>query len=421
MQMRKTNNGDEISTLGFGAMRLPTKNGRIDKEEAKKQIYYAIDHGINLIDTALPYHGGSSELFLGEIIQGEYRDKVKLCTKMPSWAVKKHEDMEKFLETQLGKLQTDYIDYYLIHNLTEGGFFRLKELGVIEFLESAKKEGRIKNIGFSFHDNRDAFKRIIDAYKWDVCLIQYNFLDETNQAGTEGLKYAASHGVNVFIMEPLKGGILAGDIPEKATEVWDKSNVKRTPAEWALRWVLNHPEVNSVISGMGQLGQVKENIKVANETLPDSIPADELKLYNEVKEVYQELMKVDCTGCGYCMPCPKGVDIPGCFNTYNHKHMFSSPIALFMYLIVMGGVNSGKKSHAGLCNQCGRCIRACPQKLDIPVLLKEVSKDMEGWGFQYKVKIVGNVFYPLRDAFASLNNRTSKIFSKRNRHENSHD
>ena len=255
MQMRKTNNGNEISALGYGAMRLPTSNGRINKDEAKKQIYYAIDHGLNLIDTAYPYHNGSSESFLGEILQGEYRDKVKICTKMPSWYIKKREDMENYLKTQLDKLQTDHIDYYLLHSLGENNFFELKELGVLEFLESAKKEGKIKNIGFSFHDNKEAFKKIVDAYNWDVCLIQYNFLDETNQAGTEGLKYAASKGLTVFVMEPLKGGILVGNVPEKAMEIWNKSKIKRTPAEWALRWVLNHPEVDLCNFGNGKDGR----------------------------------------------------------------------------------------------------------------------------------------------------------------------
>jgi len=414
MQMRETNNGDKISALGFGAMRLPIKNGRIDKNEAKKQIYYAIDNGVNFIDTALPYHGGSSELFLGDILQGEYRDKVKLCTKIPSWSVKKPEDMENYLKTQLEKLQTDYIDYYLIHSLGEGGFFRLKELGILKFLEKAKKEGKIKNIGFSFHDNKEAFKKIIDAYPWDLCLIQYNFLDETNQAGTEGLKYATSKGITVFAMEPLKGGILSKEVPKKALKIWNKAHIKRTPAEWALRWVLNHPEITCVISGMGALEQVEENIKVTNETLPNSIPNEELELYEEVKEIYRDIMKVDSTGCGYCMPCPKGVDIPQCFNLYNHKHMFKGAQASFMYLTNLGGVMNGKQSHAGLCNQCGKCALACPQKLDVPLLMKDVSQNMEGRGFQFKVKIIGSVGMPLMDGFLSLNNRISKLFSNHN-------
>ncbi len=410
MQMRRIEkNSDEISALGFGAMRLPTKTGRIDKEYAKKQIYYAIDHGVNFIDTALPYHGGSSESFLGEILQGEYRKKVKLCTKLPSWSVKKSEDMEKFLQMQLEKLQTDHIDYYLLHGIGKSSFQRIKQLGALEFLEDARAKGKIKNIGFSFHDNGESFKEIVDAYDWDMCLIQYNYLDETNQAGTEGLKYAASKGIGVFVMEPLKGGLLAGKVPEKVLQIWNKSEIKRSPADWALRWVLNHPEVTCVVSGMSEEEQVKENIKVASETLPDSLTGDELKLYEEVKEVYGKLMEVECTGCGYCMPCPVGVDIPRCFEIYNHKYMFNEGTrASFLYLSQLGGVMSGNEANAGLCTNCGRCVRACPQKLDIPELLGDVSKEMEGRGFKYKVKIMSKIAMPIFDAFLSLNSRISR-------------
>jgi uncharacterized protein len=408
MQMRKTNNGDEISALGFGAMRLPTKNGRINKEEAKKQIYYAIDHGVNFIDTAYLYHAGSSESFLGEILKGQYREKVKICTKMPAMFIKKYEDMGRYLDLQLEKLQTQCIDYYLIHGLSEDRFFRLKKIGIKEFFKSAKKEGKIKKIGFSFHDNKEAFKKIVDDYPWDVCLIQYNFLDETNQAGTEGLKYAASQGITVLVMEPLKGGILATEVPEKAKEIWNKANIKRTPAEWALRWVWNHAEVTCVLSGMGDLEQVKENIKVANETLPDSIPPEEMELYDQVKEIYRQIMKVDCTGCGYCMPCPNGVDIPECFNLYNHKHMFKGNRASFLYLGNLGGVISGAKpKYAGLCNSCGKCANACPQNLDIPHILEDVSHEMEGRGFQYKVKLLSAII-PIMDFFISLNSKISR-------------
>ena len=407
MQMREIEkNGDKISALGFGAMRLPTKTGRIDKESAKKLLYDAIDNGVNFIDTAYPYHGGASESFLGEILQGEYRKKVKLCTKMPSWFIKKYEDMEKYLEIQLEKLQTDYIDYYLIHSLGKGSFEKLKELGVFEFLEDAKKEGKIKNIGFSFHDNVNSFKEIIDAYNWDACLIQYNYLDEQTQAGTEGLKYAHSKGVAVFVMEPLKGGLLAGKVPERTLKIWDKSQVKRSPADWALRWVLNHPEVTCVISGMGDEEQIKENLKVANETLPNSLTEDELKLYDEVKEVYEDLMAVDCTGCGYCMPCPRGVDIPRCFEIYNHKYMFNEGFrASFLYLGQLGGVTGDHETHAGLCTDCGKCVKACPQKIDISERLGDVSKEMGGRGFKYKLKIGKTVLVPIAGAFMSLSSR----------------
>lgn len=405
-RIKKT--GAEISALGFGAMRLPTKNGRIEKELAKKQIYYAIDHGVNFIDTALLYHGGSSESFLGEILKDGYREKVKLCTKMPSWSIKKYDDMEKYLEIQLEKLQTNCIDYYFIHSLGKGSFEKLRELGVLEFLDDAKKRGKIKNTGFSFHDNSEAFKGIVDAYDWDACLIQYNYLDEKVQAGTEGVEYAASQGMGVFIMEPLKGGLLAGKVPDKVTQVWDKSEVKRSPADWALRWVLNHPEVTCVVSGMNDESQVKENLKVANEVLPHSLTRDELKLYHEVQEVYQSSMKINCTGCGYCMPCPAGVDIPSCFGLYNDKYMFNEKMSWFIYLVRLGGTFSGNEAHAGLCIDCGKCVKACPQELEIPELLGDVSQDLGGRGFKYRVKIMGSVVMPLMDAFMDLSNRFSR-------------
>jgi hypothetical protein len=408
MQYRKNEkNGDEISALGFGAMRLPTKNGMIDKQKAKEPIYYAIDHGVNIIDTAYPYHGGSSESFLGEILKDGYREKVKLMTKMPSWSVKKYEDMEKYLKIQLEKLQTDCIDYYLIHNLSKVSFENLKEIGVLEFLENAKAKGKINNIGFSFHSDLDSFKEIIDAYKWDVCLIQYNYMDEKNQAGTEGLEYAHSKGTNIFIMEPLKGGILAGKVPDNAQEIWNESDTGRSPADWALRWVLNHPEVTTVFSGMGEMDQVEENLKVTDEALPNSLTEDELELYERVKEVYKDLMKVDCTGCGYCMPCPRGVDIPRCFNIYNQKYMFNNNPS-FDYIAILGGVFSGQEAYAGLCNGCGKCVRACPQNLEIPELLTDVSSELEGRGFKYKLKIARTVIMPVFEVFISLSDRLSR-------------
>lgn len=384
MQMRKTKDGDEISALAFGAMRLPTKTGRIDKERAKEQIYYAIDHGVNLIDTAYLY--GSSESFLGEILKDGYREKVKLCTKMPVMHIQSKDDMEKYLELQLKNLQTTYVDYYLLHGISKSGFDHLKDMGAMEFLEEAQRNGKIKHIGFSFHDNGTVFNEMIDAYDWDMVLIQYNYLDENNQAGTEGLEYAASKGVDVFVMEPLKGGILAGKVPDEVNKIWDKAEVKRSPADWAFRWILNHPEVTSVLSGMNEEEHIKENIKVANEALPDTLTENELELYNEVKDVYEGLMKIDCTGCGYCMPCPKGVDIPRCFNFYNNKYMFKEGLtSSIFYLGQLGGIMSGgAEHHANLCNKCGKCVKACPQDLDITVLLEDVSKELGG---KYRIKI----------------------------------
>ncbi len=388
MQMRKTSNGELISVLGFGAMRLPLIDGEIDKLKATEMIYYAIDHGVNFIDTALLYHEGCSELFLGEILTDEYRDKVKICTKVPAWSIETIEDVEKYLELQLLKLQTDKIDYYLIHNLSWGSFLRLKNLGIIEFLESKRDEGKINYIGFSFHDSKEAFKKIVDAYQWDACLIQLNFLDENSQASTEGLNYAANHGITVLVMGPLKGGILAGEAPLGAKRIWDESPVKRTSAEWALRWVFNHSEVTCALSGMGTLDEVKENIHVANETPPDSLTLDELKLYRKVKQVYEENLMVDCTACGYCLPCPQGVDIPQCFTLYNQKHMYKNSVPDYLYLCVIGGAMSDKPAYAGLCNECGKCMEICPQKINVTQRLEEVSLDMEGEDFQDKIDAV---------------------------------
>jgi predicted aldo/keto reductase-like oxidoreductase len=399
--------GDELSALGFGAMRLPTKNGMIDKEKAREQIYYAIDHGVNFIDTAVPYHGGGSESLLGEILSGDYRSKVKISTKMPPWSVNKYEDMEKILDKQISTLQTDYIDYYLIHSLSESSFLRLRELGVLEFLEKAKKEGKIKYTGFSFHDNFIGFKPIVDAYDWDVCMLQFNYLDENSQAGIEGVKYAHSKGMGVIAMEPLKGGQLAGNMPDKVSEIWDKSEVKRTGADWAIRWVLNHPEITCVISGMNSMDQLRENLDITNDVLANSLAESELELYQEVKQVFIDLMKINCTTCGYCLPCPVGIDIPGCFDLYNEKYLFNDRAAGVRYILRMGGVFSSNPSHAGLCIDCGKCVKACPQKLEIPELLEEVSHDLGGRGFKYKAKFMGSVGLPIFDGFLSLRNRFS--------------
>lgn len=400
--------GDELSALGFGAMRLPTKNGMIDKEKAKEQIYYAIDHGVNFIDTAVPYHGGGSEALLGEILSGEYRSKVKISTKMPQWSMKKYEDMENILDKQLATLQTDHIDYYFIHSLGKSSFERLKELGVLKFLDKAKKDGKIKYTGFSFHDSKESFKPIVDSYDWDICMLQFNFLDENSQAGIEGAKYAHSKGMGVIAMEPLKGGRLAGDIPEKAENIWLKAENKRTPANWAFRWVLNHPEITCVISGMNSIEQLKENLEIADEVNANSLTDDELELYNEVKQVYSDLMKINCTTCGYCLPCPVGIDIPGCFDLYNEKYLFNDRTAGVTYILRMGGVFNDSATHAGLCIDCGKCVKACPQKLEIPELLEEVSKDLGGHGFGFKTRLVGSIVLPIFDGFLSLRRKVSK-------------
>jgi len=380
--------GDRLSILGFGCMRLPaTKSGGVDEERAIRQIRYAIDHGVNYVDTAPVYHLGKSEQVLGKALADGYRNKVRIATKLPPWSVRERADMDRILNLQRKTLQTDHIDYYLLHSLGKESWEKLKNLGVREFLTAAKEDGRIINAGFSFHGNTATLQEIVDAYDWEFCQIQYNYLDEQNQAGTAGLKYAAQHRLAVMVMEPLRGGNLAGPVPDEAKKIWDESPVKHSPAVWGLRWVWNHPEVTVVLSGMNNEAHIDENLQAAESGLPDSLTPEELALVNRVKDMYRNLMKVSCTGCGYCMPCPSGVDIPGCFSAYNTFHLFPHDrSAKFLYIGRHGGV-LGARSYAGLCRQCGRCEAICPQHLPIPALMKDVSKEMEGRGMAFKVRI----------------------------------
>jgi len=385
--------GEKLSILGFGAMRLPTRMGKIDEERATKQIRGAIDQGINYIDTALPYHGGDSERFLGRALQEGYREKVKLATKLPPQSVHTREDMDRILDIQLKKLKTDHIDYYLLHGLGAESWKKLCDLGVLEFLEKAKSSGKIRNAGFSFHGDRKTFREIIDRYDWTFCQIQYNFLDENNQAGTEGLQYAGSKNIAVMVMEPLRGGMLSTHLPAEVKQVYAKAPVQRSAAEWALRWVWNHPEVTVVLSGMNDEGHIDENIKTCQTALPHTMSDAELATVTEVAGLYKRLMKVGCTGCAYCMPCPSGVNIPMCFSIYNDYHIGASHlIARGMYGgMLMGGVMAGR-SDASLCKGCGKCAKACPQHIAIPQELKKVNSTMGGLRTKILMPIVRMMF-----------------------------
>jgi len=380
-KMEKT--GDELSVLGFGCMRLPQKrgtpgDGKIDVKRATYQIRYAIDNGVNYVDTAIPYHMGASEPFLSEALSDGYREQVKLATKLPPWSVEKPSDMDALLHAQLDRLNTEKIDYYLLHSLHSKSWEKMKSLGAREFLSKAKTAGLIQNAGFSFHGDKDTFKDIIDTYDWEFCQIQYNFLDEQNQAGTEGLRYAASKGLGVIIMEPLRGGNLAGKVPPSVQSIWDEAKVKRSPAEWSLRWIWNHPEVTVVLSGMNEEKHIEENIRIAGEAYPESLTEDEINLISRVERTYRDLMKAACTGCRYCMPCPSGVDIPTCFEAYNNLHLFGdSHAAKWLYLLRVGGV-FGKSSLASLCQHCGQCEELCPQGLPVQDLLSDVAREFEG-------------------------------------------
>jgi hypothetical protein len=388
-------NGDELSILGFGAMRLPmNKDGTIDEEKAMAQVRYAIDHGVNYIDTAWPYHMGESEPFLARALADGYREKVRLATKLPQWMVRKHEDMDRFLNAQLEKLNTDHIDYYLIHSLVGSSWKTIRDLGVTEFLDRAKADGRIINAGFSYHGAAEDFREVVDGYDWDCCQIQYNFLDENIQAGREGLEYAASMNLGVIIMEPLRGGSLAGDVPSAVEEIWDEADIRRSPAEWALLWVWDHPEVTVVLSGMNEQSQVEENLKVADMAYPNTLTGKELELIERVAKKYKELMQIDCTGCGYCMPCPEGVDIPACFETYNNLFMFGGEDRLkMMYVAKLGGILRGSNTNfASQCIQCRECLDVCPQHLDIPALLGKVAEEFEGPGLGERMELARQLF-----------------------------
>lgn len=398
--------GDEISPLGFGAMRLPLKNGKIDRDKAKKLIYHAIDNGVNFIDTAYLY--GDSESFLGEILKGEYADKVKLCTKLPAINVRKYEDMGIILDEQLKRLQRDSIDYYLIHAVDLKAMNRLLKKDLIKFLNKARNEGKIKHIGFSYHGPKEEFPLLVDGYDWDVVMVQYNYFDENVQASVEGIEHAASKGMGVFVMEPLKGGILAGKMPSKAEEIFKKANPNKSNAYWAMEWVLNNRNITCVLSGMNSFEQLDENLDVANNTPPMSMSFEDLETVEYVKRVMRDSLKINCSTCGYCMPCPQGVNIPECMKIYNEKFLFNhkgfiNPSFMDYYQYV-GGI-MGNSGNAGKCNGCGKCLRKCPQKLDIISELKKVKKEFELPGMKYMLSFVRHVGFPVYRSLVKLLNR----------------
>ena len=398
--------GDEISALGFGAMRLPLKNGKIDRLKAKKLIYHAIESGVNFIDTAYLY--GDSESFLGEIITPEIRSKIKICTKLPSINVRKYDDMEKFLSEQLKRLQTDYIDYYLIHAVDLKTINRLIKRDLFKFIQKAKDEGKIRHIGFSYHGPKEEFEIIVDGYDWDVVMVQYNYFDENVQASMEGIEYAASKGMGIFVMEPLKGGILAGKMPGKVEEIFKKADSDKSNAAWALEWVLNNRNITCVLSGMNTFQQLNDNLKIADKTTPLSMTFDEMETVELAKRVMRDSLKINCSTCGYCMPCPQGVNIPECLKIYNEKYLFGHKGLMnqsFMdYYQYVGGI-MGNRGNASLCNGCGKCLRKCPQKLNIIEELKKVKKEFEMPGMKYILAFVKYVGFPLYKYLVKILNR----------------
>lgn len=370
-------NGDELSILGFGCMRFPTKNGSVDEEKSIELIRECINKEINYFDTAYFYNGGKSESILGKALQGGYRSKVKIATKLPCFMVKKLDGAKNIFSAQLKKLQTDYVDYYLLHMLQDkAGFDRMKSLGIIDWLEELKNKGVIRNIGFSFHGSRQEFEKLIKSYPWDFCQIQYNYMDENNQAGKYGLKLAHSLGIPVIIMEPLRGGRLADRLPGEVINEFHSYDKNRTPAEWALRWVWNHPEVTVVLSGMSNEEQLNENVKTASDAMPGSLTEEELKVFDRVMDIMRQKTKVPCTGCQYCMPCPYGVNIPACFSVYNDKYLLNEKRSGIIYYRTLGGF-SRQPAYASICRACGRCESKCPQHIQIREELGKIRKEME--------------------------------------------
>jgi len=351
-------------------MRFPVKDGdsaNIDEPEAMGMLHYAIDHGLNYLDSGYPYHGGNSERFLGRALKGGYREKVRLATKLPTWLVEASKDLDRYLNEQLERLQTDHIDFYLLHGLRADWWHKLRDLGVREWAEGAIADGRIGHLGFSFHDEYEVLKEIVDEYdRWTLCQIQHNYMDIENQAGTKGLRYAASKGLAVVIMEPLLGGRLVNP-PDPVQQIWDSAAQKRTPVDWALQWLWNQPEVSVVLSGMSTMEQVEENVVSAGASGISTLTTEELALFDQVRERYQEPCPIPCTKCRYCMPCPNGVDIPRNFEIYNHGKMYDKPdLVRRQYAWIAQAFQQGiapDNPQAGKCIQCRECEDKCPQSI----------------------------------------------------------
>ncbi len=383
MQYRKMGSLDwEVSALGFGCMRLPSRRFSLmgaDLEESKRIIRYGIDRGINYLDTAWFYHLGESEKVLGEILKDGYREKVKLVSKLPVILVRKTEDFDRYLFNQLERLQSEYLDIYLLHSLNAGAFEKVKKLGLINKLEGAQKKGLIRHVGFSFHDTYPVFKEIVDYYDWDMVQIQYNYMDTCLQATTEGLEYAHGKGMAVVVMEPIKGGTLANP-PAEALKVINSAPVARTPVDWALQFLWNRPEVATVLSGMGDMRMVEENCDSADRSGINSLRQEEEAVIARLAEIYQEKILVPCTGCEYCLPCPTGVNIPQNFAILNNLSLDQSFRSQFQarrrYRKLAGSKDdlNGESSNVNalMCINCGKCIEKCPQEINIPVELEKV-------------------------------------------------
>ena len=375
MQYRKDKYGNNLSVLGFGCMRFQRKQGKIDMTLAEQQIMQAYNAGVNYYDTAYIYPG--SETAIGEIFaKNHIREKIYIATKLPHYLIKSVEGMEKLFQEQLSRLQTDYVDYYLMHMLTDTETWkRLEALGIRQWLEEKRQCGQIRQIGFSYHGNSETFCGLADAYDWDFCQIQYNYMDEYTQAGRRGLQHAAAKGMPVVIMEPLRGGRLVNQLPEEAKLLFSDDMNGWTPAQWSFRWLWDQPEVTVVLSGMNTGEMIEDNVKTASEAQVGHFGEAEQELLREVVKAFNAKVKVGCTGCGYCMPCPKGVDIPGTFNAYNRRYREGWFQGIREYF--MCTAFRQKSAAASNCIGCGKCEKHCPQGIEIRKHLKDAQKVLE--------------------------------------------
>lgn len=367
------------SALGFGAMRLPiidNNQAKVDIPEATRIIRYAIDHGVNYLDTAYFYHDGVSEQAVGLAFKDGYREKIKLATKFPEREVKARNDFDAAFERQLKRLQTDKVDFYLLHGLHRPVFEKLKAMGIIPWLEGKIAKGQIDYVGFSFHDEYDYFKKVVDAYdNWTFCQLHFNYMDVDYQGGRRAIEYGAGKKLGVFIMEPLRGGQLARKPPQAVARVWAATKVKRSPVEWALRWIWTYPEVSMILSGMSTMEQVKENVDVAERAGNSKLTKAQIALIDKVRQAYKDLRPIPCTGCRYCMPCENNVEIPGIFSIYNELKMYGDTrMVSFRYGNSMYAIK--KDRNASNCITCGKCEEKCPQHIPISDWLKKVHEEL---------------------------------------------
>ncbi len=385
MQYRKDREGRPVSALGFGCMRFPRKGNSIDMAETEREILRAVELGVTYFDTAYIYPG--SEAALGEIVeQNGLRERITVATKLPQYLIRSRESVEKYFQEQLRRLRTDHVDYYLMHMLTDlDAWNRLVSLGILEWIEGKKKTGAIRQLGFSFHGNTEMFLKILEAWDWDFCQIQYNYLDEYTQAGRPGLQAAAAKGIPVIIMEPLRGGKLVSLLPPAAKELIAKDPQGRSPAEIALQWLWDQPEVTCVLSGMNSMDMLEENCRIASETLPGALGEADHQLIGSLREAIHAGVKVGCTGCGYCMPCPQGVDIPGAFRCYNTMFTEGKSAGRNEYFQTVA--LRKQAPFPAQCVGCGKCEKHCPQHLPVIQLLKEAEKNLRPGPYRAAMRI----------------------------------